>query len=120
MTIVESKIGFNINLIPRSKVFDRLILKNDQSKEETVFNYGSLTVIDFGNYISIEEATHLIKENYTYNFTILSAIDEVLFRGTFKALSSANYSRYIENKETSFSVGNVVNNSTENKYKIYE
>jgi hypothetical protein len=120
MTIVDAKIGFTIQCIPRAKVFDQLILTDDQTKEETVFEYADLTVLDFVNYISIKETLHLIEENHTYNFVLLVGVDEVLFRGTFKALSNSNYSNYIDNKETSYSVGKITSNSTENKYKIYE
>jgi len=119
MQIVEAKIGFVLNVIPRNDSFDSLIIVDDQTKEETTFSFGDLLIVDMVNYISIEENTFTVLENHVYDFKLILN-SAITFRGTFKGLSTENYNKYIENKETSYSVGNIVSNSTENKYKIYE
>lgn len=119
MQIVEAKIGFVLNVIPRNDSFDSLIIIDDQTKEETTFSFADLLITDNANYISIEENTFTVLENHVYDFKLILN-SAIMFRGTFKALSTENYSKYIENKETSYNVDSIVSNSTENKYKIYE
>lgn len=98
-----------LNIIPRSKVFDELIFTDDS--ENIPFAVEIDSVIDKDYFVTLNVICEL-KENRYYNFELLNE-GELVYRG--KAFCT-------DQPIVSFSVNNgkYVSNATTNQYIVYE